>query len=171
MKGMFGRTLVWCVLTVATAAIAFAAVQNDLPAGEGRKILEDSCTSCHGLSALDKFKGTYKAKEWTDLVNNMKAYGASVSDAQVPVLVDYLTKNFGPKDSGATASSDDAAGKMLLDTACSTCHGIDVIERLNLNKDAWTDVVRNMIGNGAAVTDAQVPVLVDYLVKKYGPKK
>jgi hypothetical protein len=28
-----------------------------------------------------------------------------------------------------------------------------------------------MIGNGANVSDTQVPVLVDYLVKKYGPKK
>ena len=28
-----------------------------------------------------------------------------------------------------------------------------------------------MIGNGAAVTEEQVPVLVDYLLKNYGPKK
>jgi cytochrome c5 len=169
MKWMFPRTLIWLSFTIAMAALSYAAVQQDLPDGEGKKILESSCTSCHGLAALDKFKGTYKAKDWQDLVMNMKAYGANVTDAQVPVLVDYLAKNFGPKDSAA-ASSDDA-GKQILEMACSTCHGIDLVTRLNLDKNAWTDLVRNMIGNGAAVTDAQVPVLVDYLTKTYGPKK
>jgi cytochrome c5 len=171
MKWIFGRTAMWFALTIATAAMAFAAVQNDLPEGEGKSILQNSCTSCHGLAALDKFKGTYKAKDWSDLVNNMKAYGATISDSQVTTLVDYLAKNFGPKDSASSAASSDDAGKAILESGCTSCHGLDAIERLNLNKDAWTDVVRNMIGNGANVTDQQVPVLVDYLVKKYGPKK
>src|SRR5262245_55137359 len=112
MKWMFGRTVVWLGIIVATSAIAFPAIQNsDLPEGEGKRILENSCASCHGLSALDKFKGSYKAKEWSDLVNNMKAYGAVITDSQVTTLVDYLAKNFGPKDSAAAASSssDDAA--------------------------------------------------------------
>ena len=172
MKWMFGRTAVWLVLTIATAALGFAAVQQNatLPEGEGKKILESSCTACHGLDALDKFKGTYKSNQWKDLIVNMKAYGAQVSDAQVTTLVDYLTKNFGPKDAAASAPSDDA-GKSILETACSTCHGIDIVQRLQLNKEAWTDIVRNMIGNGAAVTDEQIPVLVDYLTKNYGPKK
>jgi mono/diheme cytochrome c family protein len=172
MKWLFGRSVVWVAITIATAAMAFAVQNNDLPEGEGKSILQSSCTSCHGLAALDKFKGSYKAKDWSDLVNNMKAYGATITDTQVTTLVDYLAKNFGPKDGGSSAaSSDDAAGKAILESGCTSCHGLDAIERLNLNKDSWTDVVRNMIGNGANVTDQQVPVLVDYLVKKYGPKK
>jgi mono/diheme cytochrome c family protein len=172
MKWVFGRTAVWVVLTIMTAAIGFAAVQNsNLPDGDGKKILETACTACHGLDALDKFKGTYKSNQWRDLVVNMKAYGAAVDDAQVTTLVDYLTKNFGPKDSAAGGASNDAAGKQILETACSTCHGADAVQSLHLDKTAWTDLVRNMIGNGAAVTDEQIPVLVDYLVNHYGPQK
>jgi len=173
MKCMFGRTAVWLGLTVVFAAVAFAAGQqnSNLPEGDGKKILETACTVCHGLEALDKFKGIYKSNQWRDLVVNMKAYGASVSDAEATTLVDYLTKNFGPKDAAAGAADNDAAGKQILDTACSTCHGLDLVQGLNSKKKAWTDVVRNMIGNGAAVTEEQVPVLVDYLLKNYGPKK
>src|SRR6516164_8790722 len=132
MKWMFGRTAVWLVLTITTAAIGFAAAQNsNLPDGDGRKILESSCTGCHGLDQLDKFKGTYKSDQWRELVINMKAYGAPVADPQVNTLVDYLTKNFGPKDAAGdkAAEEKDAQGKQILESACGTCHGIDLVQR------------------------------------------
>jgi cytochrome c5 len=63
------------------------------PAIDGKKLLESSCTGCHDL---DMATGTKRTKsDWEDVISRMIARGASVEDAQVPTLVDYLSKNFG----------------------------------------------------------------------------
>ena len=171
MKFIFGRTALWLWLTAALSVAAFAAAQDVvLPEGEGKKILETSCTACHGLAGLNKYKDSYGSKEWKDLVQNMVGYGADVKEPQVNTLVDYLAKNFGPQGGGAKPPADANAGKKILETACTTCHGLDGVQRQQLSRDGWENVVRNMIGYGATVPDDQVPVLSDYLFKNYGPK-
>jgi hypothetical protein len=65
----------------------------ELPEGDGRNILEMSCTGCHDLSVVTKAKLSRAA--WQDLVGRMIGMGAKVDDAQLPTLVDYLNKNFG----------------------------------------------------------------------------
>ena len=68
----------------------------NLPDGEGKKILEMACTSCHNLKEVTKFKGYNNRQEWKDIVLIMVDYGAQVDSTQVDVLVDYLTKYLGP---------------------------------------------------------------------------
>ena len=63
------------------------------PAVDGKKLLESSCTGCHDLEMAI---GTKRTKsDWEDVISRMIARGASVEDAQVPTLVDYLSKNYG----------------------------------------------------------------------------
>lgn len=69
----------------------------DLPDGEGKKILQASCTVCHDLTEVTKFKGYYSRDEWRDIVKTMVAYGAKVDGKETEVLVDYLDKNLGKK--------------------------------------------------------------------------
>jgi cytochrome c5 len=85
-------------LTSAAAAPAQDPKAADLPDGEGRKILERACTSCHGLDEVTKFKGFYDRKEWRDVVTTMVQYGAELKEGEPDVLVEYLTKNFGKKE-------------------------------------------------------------------------
>ena len=59
--------------------------------GEGRKILETACTTCHTLDEVKKFRGFFKREDWQDVVSTMVKYGANVKEAQIPVLVDYLS--------------------------------------------------------------------------------
>jgi cytochrome c5 len=66
--------------------------------GEGRKTLDTSCTTCHGLNEVKKFKGFYKRDDWKDVVTTMVKYGADVKEAQVPPLVDYLTRAYSPRN-------------------------------------------------------------------------
>jgi sulfite dehydrogenase len=87
------RKLIWVLVTVITATLAFGAVQNEEPAG--KKILDTACTVCHSLKEVEKFKGFYKRDDWQDVVVTMIKYGADVKDQDVPVLVDYLTKTYG----------------------------------------------------------------------------
>lgn len=78
-----------------TAAPRAAAPEDELPEGEGKKILVTSCTSCHDLSEVTKFRGYYDRKQWRDIVVTMMEYGAPVNEKQVEVLADYLTEHLG----------------------------------------------------------------------------
>jgi mono/diheme cytochrome c family protein len=85
----FGKAAIWLAATIAAATVVFAAGQDaSLPEGEGRKILERACVSCHGLdqvtsSSLDKDK-------WKSIIEEMRGYGAPVNDDETPILIDYL---------------------------------------------------------------------------------
>src|SRR5262252_10725073 len=65
----------------------------------------------------------------------------------------------------------DGDGKKILQTACTACHGLDGVVNLHLDKDGWEGLVSSMVSNGAQVDSKDYPVLVDYLVKNFGPAK
>jgi cytochrome c5 len=71
------------------------APEDALPEGEGKKILVSSCTSCHDLSEVTKFRGYYDRQQWRDIVVTMMDYGAPVDEKQVDVLADYLAEHLG----------------------------------------------------------------------------
>jgi cytochrome c5 len=70
---------------------------------------------------------------------------------------------------GPAPTAAPSAGRQLLDTACTTCHDLGGVERLaGLNSRAdWDDIVRSMVANGAELTEAEIPVLVEYLTETY----
>jgi len=82
-------------IAVMTAAPRAAAPEDELPEGEGKKILVASCTSCHDLSEVTKFRGYYDRSQWRDIVVTMMDYGAPVNEKQVDVLADYLAEHLG----------------------------------------------------------------------------
>lgn len=69
----------------------------ELPAGQGRTILQASCTSCHDLSEVTKFRGFYNRQQWRDVVVTMVEYGAAVEMDDVEVLADYLAQHLGKR--------------------------------------------------------------------------
>jgi hypothetical protein len=79
----------------AAAPAPQAQPEDELPPGDGRKILLASCTSCHELREVTKFKGYYTRPQWRDILVTMKEYGAPIDEPQVEVLADYLTQHFG----------------------------------------------------------------------------
>ena len=170
MKWIFGRTAMWMWATFALATVAFAAVQ-DLPEGDGKKILQSACTACHGIDGVVRLK--LDKAGWEGLVSSMVSNGAQVDTKDFPVLVAYLVKNFGP--AGQTAqgggAGNDAAAKKILENTCTACHDLDLVSDQHLSKEEWTAIVNSMVAKGAAVEDKDKPVLLDYLAKTYGPKK
>jgi competence protein ComEA len=72
-----------------------ASPEDELPEGEGKKILLSSCTSCHELTEVTKFRGYYNRTQWRDIVVTMKEYGAPVNEREVDVLTDYLVQHLG----------------------------------------------------------------------------
>jgi len=86
-------------LTIASGAAGAraSAPEDELPSGEGKKILTAACTTCHDLSEVTKFKGYYTRPQWRDIVVTMMEYGAPVDERQVDVLSDYLFEHLGRK--------------------------------------------------------------------------
>ena len=73
------------------------APDDELPDGVGKKILQASCTSCHALTEVTKFRGYYTKAQWRDIVVTMVEYGADVKQPEVETLVDYLTEHLGKR--------------------------------------------------------------------------
>ena len=173
MNWMFGKTAMWFMATIAVATMAYATAQDvQLPEGAGKKVLQDACTACHSLDGVVKLH--LDKDGWEGLIASMISNGATIEQKDIPVLVDYLVKNFGPagaKPAGGQAAGSDAAAKMILETACTACHDLDLVQDEHLSKEDWRMLVNSMISKGAGVEDKDVPMLVDYLAKTYGPKK
>jgi cytochrome c5 len=75
---------------------ASASKPAGLPDGDGKEIATNSCQSCHTLTNLtDAHKN---ADQWRETVQLMIDRGADVPADKIDILVNYLAKNFCPKD-------------------------------------------------------------------------
>ena len=144
------------------AAPAAAAGGQDTDAA-GKALVNGVCASCHGADLITGKQAT--RKEWQDIIDRMKGYGANVNATQTTTLLDYLEKTQGPKQ---TAAAD--PGKAILEASCTGCHDLDLVSNRTGNQAEWQELVDRMNGRGAGVAEKDVPVLVQYLVKTY-PKK
>ena len=73
---------------------------------------------------------------------------------------------------GACAQAQDlpeGKGKALVRTACSQCHSLDVVIGQPRSREGWTDVVSQMVGNGAVLSDDDFNLVIDYLATNFGP--
>jgi cytochrome c5 len=171
MKWMLGRTAMWVWGTLTLATVAFATAQDvRLPEGDGKTIVETACGSCHSVEPITRLR---QGKDrWEAMVSSMIAYGAQVNEKELPVMIDYLVKNFGPAggSNGAGNAASDATAKKLLEDACTTCHDLGLVTEQRLTKEAWQEIVNTMVARGASLSEKDNPVLVEYLAKAYGPK-
>ena len=167
---MFGKTAIWLLLTVALATLSIA-VPQELPEGEGKKLLEERCAGCHSLKPVVSLKQSQSA--WKELVVKMVGYGAQLDDKEVDVAAEYLTKHFGPESPAAIAkpaTADEKTAERYIKGICSSCHDAGLIRSTEATKEKWFDIVMRMNALDAGVSARDVDVLVDYLASKYGPK-
>ena len=87
----------------APSAPAAAKVVVELPDGDGKAIATENCQACHKLTNLTK--AHKNLDDWKETVQTMIDRGANVPEDKVDILVQYLAKNFGPKDAPAPASA------------------------------------------------------------------
>jgi hypothetical protein len=93
-----GAVLLFVATMIASPVSTRAAGPDDeLPDGDGKKILQAQCTACHDLSEVTKFRGYYDKAKWRDIVITMVEYGADLKKSEVDTLVDYLAENLGKK--------------------------------------------------------------------------
>jgi hypothetical protein len=65
-----------------------------LPDGPGKSIMLNVCTQCHTLDRI-RARGMSR-EEWEELLLHMLNEGAELTDEELPVLLNYLTRNFRP---------------------------------------------------------------------------
>jgi len=82
-------------LLTTPAATQSSTPSDELPDGEGKKILESRCTSCHELTEVTKFRGYYNRAQWRDIVVTMVEYGADLKKNEIETLADYLAQHLG----------------------------------------------------------------------------
>ena len=98
-------TLVAGTQATGTQATATQAVGSDaadakapaLPDGEGKALVVASCTQCHGLGNITS--AHLDREGWDKVAYAMVDRGATLTDAQIATIVDYLALNF-PKHPG-----------------------------------------------------------------------
>ena len=80
------------------AAGVFAADKAPARADPGKKLVAEICSFCHGLARLKDQSLT--RDEWSNVIKGMIFEGAPVTDEEFSLILDYLTKNFGPLEQG-----------------------------------------------------------------------
>lgn len=74
-----------------------AAAENDIRLKEGTGRLQTvvNCSLCHSLDYIQMNSAFLGRKGWEATVNKMiKSFGAPITDKDVPIIIDYLTKNY-----------------------------------------------------------------------------
>jgi len=59
-------------------------------------------------------------------------------------------------------------GRTLVLDLCSTCHEVERIKKRALTREGWAGFIKGMLAEGAAVTDEEFGLIVDYLAKNFG---
>ena len=79
-----------------TCGAAHAGEDLRLKEGPGRDVVLDNCSACHSADYIQMNSPFMKRAAWEATVNKMiKVMGASIRPQDVPVIVDYLTRNYG----------------------------------------------------------------------------
>ena len=70
-----------------------------------------------------------------------------------------------PDGAAPAVKGPDAVAANLVNTVCASCHSLQRVKDKMADKDGWTATVTRMQGKGAALTDEQVPVVVEFLAR------
>jgi hypothetical protein len=82
--------------TLAAPALAQEEPAIKLKAAPGLDRVEANCAACHSLDYIQMNSPFPNGALWeAEVTKMMKVFGAPVGDADVPVIVDYLKKNYG----------------------------------------------------------------------------
>jgi mono/diheme cytochrome c family protein len=159
-----------------------------LPDGDGKQLATDYCQDCHSLTNITSTRKL--PDEWRETVMTMLDRGARLPPDKVDAMVQYLTKNFAPKQAvPATADATPAAaspasstqpnkpglpdgdGKQLATDYCQDCHSLTNITSARKLPDEWRETVMTMLDRGARLPPDKVDALVQYLAKNFAPKQ
>lgn len=137
-----------------------------LPDGSGAEVARAHCLGCHETDIIVSQR--LSPTGWDREVAKMERWGARVGADERPVLVGYLTREFGVRPTASHDVGAVAAGEAVFKEACRVCHDDDLSEQQRLSAAAWGREVDKMVRWGAKVTADEKPALVAYLTSRWG---
>lgn len=96
-----------------------------LPPGAGKPIVQRTCAGCHSLDVVTSERGS--VAHWTQLVNQMVARGANLSDSETDTVIKYLSSHFGPVGPGTNSATSSVSSRGSASSATDSSTGrVDV---------------------------------------------
>ena len=151
--------IAWYALLLGLTIAFPAAAADKLPPGEGKRIVETICSSCHPIEVVTS--KSYSKERWQAVVEAMISEGASLTKEEASQVVEYLARNFGEKE----------RARQLYVEICSYCHELERVSRQALTHEEWQGLIRGMVDEGAPVTNEEFSMIVDYLAENFGPRR
>lgn len=62
-------------------------------------------------------------------------------------------------------------GEEILAKGCTLCHGLGYVTDSHRSRSEWEDLVTDMAARGAPLLKGEFEIMMDYLVRNYGPDK
>jgi cytochrome c5 len=143
--------------TIMMVAAALVAAQDASQADKGEQLMNGSCLACHDLRPIQVT--SLDSEGWKSVVGAMVEKGAPVTESDLPVLVEYLARTYGPLPDGA--------GKKILLNTCTVCHDLQRVRRTALDREGWEDLLGAMLNEGAMLSEQDFPVLLNYLARNF----
>lgn len=156
-------------LLVVALGVAPAGAQDaktGLPDSPGVEVARARCIGCHEADLIVSQR--LSPTGWDREVAKMERWGAKLSAEERPVLVGYLTRQFGVRPLASHDAATVAAGEAVYKQACRACHEDDLSEQQRLSAAAWGRTVDKMVRWGAKVSADDKPALVAYLASRWG---
>jgi len=154
---MLGKTGWLMCGAMVTVAAALMAAQGTPQSDKGEQVMNASCLACHDLRPIQVT--ALNSEGWSGVVASMIDRGAQVNEPDVPVLVEYLARTYGPLPDGP--------GKKILLNTCTVCHDTSRIKRTALDAEGWRDLLGAMLNEGAMLSEQDFPVLLNYLARNF----
>jgi YVTN family beta-propeller protein len=121
------------------------------PQGKGRAIVEEKCTLCHDPQRIVAF--VRPKNQWHDAVEAMRRRGSPVTDAEIPVVVDYLARYFGP-GSPPNPEAEELREEHVAQRACTRSEWPKGSSDFRRNwKGPYNIWVSNMMGGSIDIVD------------------
>lgn len=110
------------------------------------KLLEVKCSA--GCHALDRVLRVFKTeKEWVKTVNSMVEITGNpnfLTPQEKKDIVHFLSTRK-PEDNSSDEKNNWGKLHPLLENKCNVCHDLNRIQRVERNKEEWTDIVNSMV--------------------------
>jgi cytochrome c len=109
--------------------VGAVSAQDKLTSGPGSTLTENKCKICHELQHIRR--QPLSPGEWADNLKNMKERGTPMTDAEMQVILGYLSTYYNrdkpaPEPSPDTlAAGSDPAQRLLGANGCTGCHALD----------------------------------------------
>jgi cytochrome c5 len=127
----------------------------------GERVMNASCSAvgCHTIRPIQT--AAMDEEGWSKTISAMIEKGAKVEPDDVPILTDYLVRFHGPLPEGE--------GRAIVLNICTMCHDLQRVRTHGGSVEDWFELLNAMIGEGAPLTDEQIPIILKYLATNFPP--